>query len=93
MSATEMEIQNALVNLMDNLADAHEEMEGNDDDLAMADLARDMVASFDWDGEECIASVRSYEDVGMLTSDSGLVIRMADGSEYQLTIVQSKRAH
>jgi hypothetical protein len=28
----------------------------------------------------------------MLTDDAGLVVRMADGSEYQITVVQSRIA-
>lgn len=36
-----------------------------------------------------IASVQSFADAGVLTNDAGLVVRMADGSEFQLTIVQS----
>ena len=35
-----------------------------------------------------ISSVRSFEDVGMLTMNAGLVLRFQDGSEYQLTIVE-----
>jgi hypothetical protein len=34
--------------------------------------------------------VRSFEEDGVLTNDKGLVITLADGSEYQLTIVQSR---
>lgn len=33
--------------------------------------------------------VRTYQDVGMLTRNHGLVVRMGDGSEFQVTIVQS----
>ena len=33
---------------------------------------------------------RTYEDVGMLTTDRGLVVRLPDGSEFQITIVQSR---
>jgi len=34
--------------------------------------------------------VRSFEECGVMTYDKGLVITLADGSEYQLTIVQSR---
>ena len=33
---------------------------------------------------------RTYEDVGMLTTDRGLVVTLPDGSEFQITIVQSR---
>jgi hypothetical protein len=33
---------------------------------------------------------RIYEDVGMLTTDRGLVVTLPDGSQFQVTIVQSK---
>ncbi|MDI6706147.1 MAG: hypothetical protein QME73_07815 [Bacillota bacterium] len=36
------------------------------------------------------ASARSYEDSGIMTCNEGLVIRTADGSEFQITIVQSR---
>ena len=34
--------------------------------------------------------VRSFEECGVMTHNKGLVITLADGSEYQLTIVQSR---
>ncbi len=40
------------------------------------------------DGER--PRVRTYAEVGMLTNNAGLVIRLADGSEYQLTLVRSR---
>ncbi len=36
-----------------------------------------------------IASAVSFEDAGILTHNRGVVLRMNDGSEFQLTIVQS----
>ena len=38
---------------------------------------------------EGIRRVSTYAEVGMLTRDKGLVIGYDDGSEYQLTIVES----
>lgn len=35
-------------------------------------------------------SVRTYSDAGVMTYNKGLVITLADGSEFQLTIVQSR---
>jgi hypothetical protein len=34
--------------------------------------------------------VDSFEDVGILTTDAGLVLTMKDGSEFQITVVQSR---
>ena len=36
-------------------------------------------------------TIRSFDDVGVMTMNDGLVIRFKDGSEFQLTVVQSKR--
>lgn len=37
-----------------------------------------------------IKYIRSFHDEGLLTNNSGLVIGMVNGSEFQVTIVQSK---
>jgi hypothetical protein len=34
--------------------------------------------------------VQTYEQAGVMTYNKGLVITLPDGSEYQLTIVQSR---
>ena len=34
--------------------------------------------------------VKTFEEAGLMTYDKGLVIRMPDGSEYQITIIQSR---
>ena len=36
--------------------------------------------------------VRTYRELGMLTNDAGFVVTMKDGSEFQVTIVQSRQA-
>jgi hypothetical protein len=38
------------------------------------------------------ASVSTFGEAGLLTSDAGIVLRLEDGTEFQLTIVQSRRA-
>ena len=45
-----------------------------------------------WSNEESgmFKSVRTFDSVGMMTRNKGLVVRMKDGSEFQLTIVKSK---
>jgi len=39
---------------------------------------------------EQVVRVEDFESVGMLTHDVGLVVMMKDGSEFQLTVVQSR---
>jgi hypothetical protein len=34
--------------------------------------------------------VMTYEEAGMLTNDTGLVVRTTDGSEFQITVVKSR---
>lgn len=85
MDATGTDIQDTLIGIIENLADARDEFDGENDDIALADIARDLVAEADgW------ASARSFQDVAMLTSNAGLVLCMSDGSEYQITIVKSR---
>lgn len=40
--------------------------------------------------EFSVASIRSFGACGLLTRDHGLVVRMNDGTEFQLTIIQSR---
>ena len=39
---------------------------------------------------ENIADVQTYEEAGVLTTNAGVVIRMADGTEWQVNIVRSR---
>lgn len=43
----------------------------------------------DWDGEP-IRQVRSFADLDVMTDNKGLVIKLANGSEFQLTIVKTR---
>lgn len=53
--------------------------------------AEDVAATFSADVSGLMgATVTSYEDAGVLTRDAGFVIRMEDGSEYQVTVVRSR---
>jgi hypothetical protein len=79
------QIQDLLTTLFETLIDARDEIEGDDDDITLADFARDMAAE-----AEDVKQTRSYEEVLMLTTDAGLVLRMNDGSEFQITIVRSR---
>ena len=55
---------------------------------AVLDGELELNESFDPDG---IASVATFEDVGLLMRNKGLVVTMDDGTEIQLTIVLSRR--
>ena len=46
--------------------------------------------SFDPDG---IHIAQPYDELGILTNNAGLVVRMDDGSEFQLTVVRSRGPH
>jgi hypothetical protein len=37
------------------------------------------------------ASTESFQSKGILSMDDGFMIRLKDGSEYQITIIQTKR--
>lgn len=41
-------------------------------------------------GAERVECIRTYDGVGMLTMNKGLVIGLSDGSEFQVTVVKSK---
>lgn len=37
-----------------------------------------------------INNVRTFEEAGMLTRDAGLIIKLLDGSEFQVSIVRRR---
>ena len=37
-----------------------------------------------------VARTSSFGDAGVLTTNAGLVVRMSDGAEFQVTVVQSR---
>jgi hypothetical protein len=40
--------------------------------------------------QNTIRRIETFHEVGILTSDPGLVVSMTDGSEFQITVVQSR---
>jgi len=48
--------------------------------------------ALEWSNEESgmIKNIRTFQSVGLMTSNKGLVVRMDDGSEFQLSVVRSK---
>jgi hypothetical protein len=71
----EHELQDALKNLLEELAFMDEE---DREDAGLGDDLAD------------VKRVRTFEEEGVLTNNAGLVITMADGSEWQLTLVRSR---
>jgi hypothetical protein len=63
----------------------------NIEDLLMAALDTEDVAEMisDFDATS-VKSACSFSNAGILTSNNGVVIRFADGSEFQITIVKVK---
>jgi hypothetical protein len=52
----------------------------------------DLEAQFavDEDGKDInVARVETYEDAGILTADAGFVLKLSDGSEFQITVKRS----
>lgn len=39
-----------------------------------------------------VQGLHTYAEAGVLTTDKGLVLILSDGSEYQITVKQSRRA-
>jgi hypothetical protein len=60
--------------------------------VLVADAAEDRVPRRGDDGLHR-ARVETFADAGVLTRDEGLVIRLGTGSEFQVTVVRSERAH
>ncbi|QYK49096.1 MAG: hypothetical protein KF838_04415 [Phycisphaeraceae bacterium] len=79
------DLQDILLNAIQNILDAREEIEGEDDDIALAEIARDMVNDLD-----DLASVTTFERAGLMTTNAGIVLRFGDGSVFQVSIVQSR---
>jgi len=69
------EFQDALKPLLDEIACM------DADDLDQFDLPDDLGG---------IEHVRTFEEAGVLTQNAGLVIELADGSQWQVTIVRSR---
>ena len=53
-------------------------------------LASVMTGEVDADETEGIREVITFTEAGVLTNNAGLVVRMDDGSEYQITVVRSR---
>jgi len=78
-------MQEALKAAIEGLVEGRGDCEDPEDDFNAAEIAHQAM-----DELEGIESIRTFDDVGLMTRDSGLVIRCTDGSEFQLSIVQSR---
>ncbi|GMU83736.1 MAG: hypothetical protein AMXMBFR47_36060 [Planctomycetota bacterium] len=87
---TKNDLQVILEGVFEQLAERHV----CDDDCREGGCDRD--TDDDWkedidaDGSLAECGVTTFEAGGYLTRDAGLVVRTADGSEFQITIVQSR---
>lgn len=54
------------------------------------DEIRDMLEAGNIELLDGAANIRTFEEVGMLTNNEGLVVKLPDGTEYQITIIQSR---
>lgn len=55
------------------------------------DLLREVLAETEEtdEGQE-VKYTSTFSDAGLMTSNDGLVVRLADGSEFQVTVVKSR---
>lgn len=61
------------------------------DHLATIDEDENEPVDYDEEGNGIYPDgARTFDSVGMLTLNKGLVVTLSDGSEFQLTIVKSK---
>lgn len=73
---TEQDLEQVLLELFEEVS----WIEEGDDELTIA-APRELVG---------LKSADTFGSQGLLTGNHGIVLRMADGSEFQLTIVRSK---
>jgi len=59
-------------------------------DREFADQISDALFSHDEETcEETIDSTSSFQEAGLLTNDVGIVVRMTNGSEFQVTVTKT----
>lgn len=58
--------------------------------MEMEELVELALLNYKEDYEEDIKSVKPYRDTLLLTNDNGVLVKMADGTEFQITIVKSR---
>ena len=78
--------------MFDNYEDRDYEEEQGFSEETLQEGLRELIACGCDDLEICWENfrVQSYEEAGVMTYNKGLVLTLPDGSEFQLTIVQSR---
>ena len=78
--------------MFDNYEDREYEEEQGFSEETLQEGLRELITCGCDDLEICWENfrVQSYEEAGVMTYNKGLVITLPDGSEFQLTIVQSR---
>ena len=59
---------------------------------SIADYLVDLIQQDEelWSDDDEKPTVRSFEEVGVMTCNAGLVLRTPDGQEYQISVVKSR---
>ena len=75
-----------------NLAGEREYINKQGDETTMATTETDVRKQIQYAMSECesVMYTTGFEDAGVMTNDTGFVVKMDDGSEFQVTIRQSK---
>jgi hypothetical protein len=86
MAISENAVQNALIAILAGHDDPSEAFTA-----AALDAEESEEADEEHDGDDVgVDSVSSFGDDGVMTYNKGVVLRLTDGSEFQLTIVRSR---
>jgi hypothetical protein len=84
MAISEQDVQNTLIAVLAGEADPTEVL------LAGTDPDDELDADAEDESEVWVDSVDSFADDGVLSYNKGVVVRLSNGSEFQLTIVRSR---
>ena len=74
--------------LANNLLEGYDPDGDNDAGTSESDMESRIADLFHETSD--VSDVRTFEESGIMTRNKGLVIRLDDGSEFQLTIVKSR---
>lgn len=68
---------------------------GATDEAWMVEALMDFLGDAAWDDDEAElyrATVKTFADAMLLTHDQGVVVRLRNGAEFQITVKQSREA-
>lgn len=60
------------------------------DELEFCEVLRLLIEQGSDEGELDVRRIETFEEAMLLTNNRGLVVRLQDGSEYQLQVVRSR---